>query len=325
MNRFFSFFLGAALVGMSSTAFRAQGEPLVKNGQTIAFLGDSITAYGWASPSGYVHLVVDGLAKEGITVTPIPAGVGGNTSKDMLQRLDGSVLEKKPDWMTLSCGVNDVWHGPTGVDLPAYKKNIAEIVDRAQAQGIKVIVFTSTPIYENDNPNNQKLVDYNEFLRQFARERSLPLADLNADFQGFLQKREPLSGASRNLTVDGVHMNSEGNAIMAKGCLRAMGVPPSEIEKIEQGWLAQPNTARFVGPDVRGVLDISLAQYRRMEQCAQSNHVEIPQVESTVWLQAMAEVIDSHASQPFLDGGKIQAETLALLPKKLDAFLKAQP
>ena len=59
----------------------------------------------------------------------IPAGVGGNTSKDMLARLDRDVLSKKPDWMTLSCGVNDVWHGATGVPLDQYQQNITSIVE----------------------------------------------------------------------------------------------------------------------------------------------------------------------------------------------------
>ncbi len=31
----------------------------------------------------------------------------------MLARLDEAVISKKPQWMTLSCGVNDVWHFKT--------------------------------------------------------------------------------------------------------------------------------------------------------------------------------------------------------------------
>ena len=81
----------------------------------------------------------------------IPAGVSGNTSKDMLARLDKDVLSKKPQWMTLSCGVNDVWHGVNGVPLDQYKQNITSIVDQAQAAGIKVVILTATMIGEEDN------------------------------------------------------------------------------------------------------------------------------------------------------------------------------
>src|SRR4051812_47122584 len=103
------------------------GEILVKNGDTIAFLGDSITAQGANSPSGYVRLVASGLAAHGIEITVIPAGVSGNKSDQMLARLEKDVLSKKPTWMTLSCGVNDVWHGANGIPLETYKKNITEI------------------------------------------------------------------------------------------------------------------------------------------------------------------------------------------------------
>ena len=47
---------------------------------------------------------------------------------DLEARLDRDVISKKPDWMTLSCGVNDVWHGKRGVNLEDYKKNIASII-----------------------------------------------------------------------------------------------------------------------------------------------------------------------------------------------------
>ena len=70
----------------------------------------------------------------------------------MLARLDKDVISKKPQWMTLSCGVNDVWHFKLklgkrtfqGVGLEDYKKNIRAIVDKAQAAGIKVMILTST-------------------------------------------------------------------------------------------------------------------------------------------------------------------------------------
>ena len=107
-------------------------EPLVKDGQKIAFLGDSITQAG-ARPGGYVNLVIRGLEANGVKATAIPAGISGHKSNQMLKRLDAHVLSKKPDWMTLSCGVNDVWHGAGGVPLDQYKINITKIVDFASA------------------------------------------------------------------------------------------------------------------------------------------------------------------------------------------------
>jgi lysophospholipase L1-like esterase len=220
---------------------------LPQTGDKIAFLGDSITANGNRLPGGYLHLVADGLEQAGVKITIIPAGISGNTSKDMLARLDRDVLSKKPQWMTLSCGVNDVWHGVNGVDLPTYKQNITSIVDQAQAAGIKVVIMTSTMIGEEDNANNQKLAAYNDFLRSLAAERKLPITDLNADEHAELAdmaKDGPLKG--NVLTMDGVHPNGLGNEMMAAGLLKAFGVPDADVAKAREDWLKMPDTCDIV-------------------------------------------------------------------------------
>ncbi len=315
--------LAMALISLALPVM-AEEPPAVQSGQKIAFLGDSITAYGWGIPGGYVRLVVDGLGQMGIKVEPVPAGVGGNTSQDMLARLDRDVLSKHPDWMTLSCGVNDVWHGANGVDLETYKQNITAIVDKATAQGIKVVILTATPIGEDDNGNNQKLVAYNDFLRQFAKERNLPLADLNADFHTALQKFM-ISSSSRYLTVDGVHMNSEGNVLMAKGCLRAFGLSPQNVDKIEQNWLDQPNTAMVACAsfDPRPNIGITLAQSRKISEAAQARMITSVQLSLTLWLQALGEVLQAHAQDTVLDAELIKKETNALLLKKINGVGKS--
>ena len=96
--------------------------------------------------------------------------------------------------------MNDVWHGVKGVPLDdaqaatstfeknpkeadkgTYKKNITEIVNKAEAAGVKTVILTATVIKEDLNsPENQKLAPYNDFLRQLAKEKHLALADLNA-------------------------------------------------------------------------------------------------------------------------------------------------
>jgi lysophospholipase L1-like esterase len=243
-----------ALTLISPFARTASGEVLVKSGETVAFLGDSITAQGWGNPAGYVKLVVAGLAANGIEVTPVPAGISGHKSNDMLARLDRDVLSKKPQWMTLSCGVNDVWHGKGGVPLDdvqataegfttrpneaekgTYVKNITAIVDKAQAAGVKVVILTATVIRENlTNPENQKLAPYNDFLRKLAKDKHLPVADLNAMFQ---EQIKAANQPGKNVfTVDGVHMNPEGNKIMAKGILEAFGLDAGQIKKAEEAW-----------------------------------------------------------------------------------------
>jgi lysophospholipase L1-like esterase len=222
----------AAVLALST---RASAGIAVKSGEKVAFLGDSITQGGWSNPKGYVRLTVAGLKANGVEVDAVPAGISGNKSNQMLERLDHDVLSKKPEWMTLSCGVNDVWHGVKGVPLEDYKKNIREIVDKCVAANVKVMILTATVIKEElGNADNQKLAGYNDFLRALAKEKKLPLADLNAMFQTRIKAANKLD--QNVLTSDGVHMNAAGDEVMAEGVLRAFGVDDEGMAKAKEAW-----------------------------------------------------------------------------------------
>ena len=227
--------LALGMIGATS----AQAAIAVTSGQKIAFMGDSITQ-GGLGPQGYVTLVIRGLEANGVKAEMIPAGISGHKSNDMLARLEKDVLSKKPDWMTLSCGVNDVWHGAGGVPLDKYKENITKIVEQCQAAGVKVMILTSTMIGEDQpNPNNQKLMAYNEFLRTLAKDKKCLLADLNADMQAAIAKAGP-DKKGNILTADGVHMNPAGNVMMATGVLKGFGLSAAQIDKAQLATPAAP-------------------------------------------------------------------------------------
>lgn len=223
-----------ALVFAFASARAADSVLALKGGEKVSFLGDSITANGWNQPGGYVRLVAAGLKANGIEITPLPAGVSGNSSKDMLARFSRDVLEKKPDWVTISCGVNDVWHGDRGVPLEDYKRNMTSLVDQAQAADIRVMILTPTPIMEEpENAFNAKLADYNAFLRTLAAEKHCLLADPNADALAvFSATPKP----RRILTVDGVHPNPHGAELIAASVLEAFGLDDSQLSKARAAW-----------------------------------------------------------------------------------------
>lgn len=234
----------ASLAAFAFLLLPLQAELVIQKGDKIAFLGDSITQAG-AKPGGYCNLVIDALNRKGLEVTAQYAGISGHKSNQMLARLEKDVLAHKPQWMTLSCGVNDVWHGARGVELEDYKKNITEIVDKAQAAGIKVIILTSTMIKEDPaNDLNQKLKGYNDFLVQLAAEKDCLLADLNGLMQKTIQTLEK-DARGNTVTSDGVHMNAAGNMMMAKGILEAMGMSQEELKGLEESWSNIPDTNRI--------------------------------------------------------------------------------
>lgn len=241
----------------------------VKSGEKIAFLGDSITQGGARQKMGYCRLVIDGLKQAGVETEMIPAGISGHKSNQMLARLQRDVIDKKPDWMTLSCGVNDVWHGARGVKLPEYERNIREIVDRAQAAGIKVMILTATMIHENPKSGeNVRLAPYNAFLRELAAEKKCLIADL---YERMLREVSSVPGKKGNLlTTDGVHMNTLGNIMMATGVLEGFGMSSDQLAAARKKWMSQPNTCR-----IRIDVNMNGNEFRRLQELAVKEGINV--------------------------------------------------
>jgi lysophospholipase L1-like esterase len=278
-----------------------RAEVLVADKDKIAFMGDSITQQGAGSNSGYVRLVVSGLKANDINVVSIPAGISGHKSNQMLARLDKDVIEKKPQWMTLSCGVNDVWHGERGVPLDQYKTNITSIVDKCQAAGIKVVLLTSTPIMEVlDNDLNKKLAPYNDFLRELAKQKNLPLADLDADFRAALAEAKARPHPPGHLlTGDGVHMNPLGNRVMAVGVLKALGLNDAQLQKAKDAWLDAPK-----GVDVAPKAAITLRQYEKLVEAAGAQNKSVNELLSEALDKAVTSLLGEPAAPAKADTPK---------------------
>ncbi|HEU4751708.1 MAG TPA: SGNH/GDSL hydrolase family protein, partial [Armatimonadota bacterium] len=231
----------AAIAGLTAAPARASQGPIdLKHVHRIVTLGDSITQ-GGGRPGGYVWLIdqyLQALYPEQ-KIEVINAGISGHKSNDMLARFQRDVLDKKPDVVTISVGINDVWHGftpehpagygPRRVPLEQYRKNVETMIQEAQKAGVKVVLFTTT-IFE-DQPNsirNLRVASYNDALRDLAREYGAVLADQNAAFMAAWAKNRP-SGVK--LTSDQVHMAPGGDALMARTALLALGVSEKALER----------------------------------------------------------------------------------------------
>ncbi|MDD4817808.1 MAG: GDSL-type esterase/lipase family protein [Victivallaceae bacterium] len=275
------------LLLLMMTATTATAAVELKNGSTVAFLGDSITYLGASQPSGYCNLVVAALKNAGVEATPVFAGISGHKSNDMLARVDADVLAAKPDLVFLSCGVNDVWHGEKGVPLPQYRENIEQIVDKIQASGSKLVIFTSTMIGEDElNDNNRKLEEYNAFLRELAVRKNCGLADMSAVMKPMIAdmvKQGAAPGAL--LTVDGVHMNPVGNMMMAETALGAVGFDAAMLADARKMWLSQPDSC-----PVRGAADISIADYLKLDAAAKKQNIQVQVLLNNMMSKAISEL-----------------------------------
>lgn len=265
--------LAAAAAVLCSMAC-LHAEIFIKNGDRIAFLGDSITQFG-NRPYGYVHLVMDGLKRSGIKATAIPAGISGNKSNDMLRRFDRDVIRKKATVLFLNCGVNDVGHGKRGVELPAYKKNITAILDKAKAAGLRIVILTPTLCGEvhPKSANNVKLKKYCAFLHEIAAQRKIPVADLNARMHKIVADLKHIKGYK--MTIDNLHMNGYGNQMMAEGVLETLGIPAAKIREYRKAWNKIPSMAPILNHSHNPRNLISIDEYEKLRKAAAAKKMTV--------------------------------------------------
>ena len=203
---------------------------LFKDGDTIAFLGDSITQAG-ADPSGYITLFEKTITNLGIEhYTMYKKGRGGDTSKQMLERVDADVIAVKPTWTTFSCGVNDICYAARRQTLEQYQANVTAIFDKLDAIKTKVVVLTTTLLYES--VENATLESYVGWLRAEAKRRGYLIAEVNEAMKAEAKALGATGRAPWKLTVDGIHMNDIGNRVMAWELLKAFGVPESRKDEV---------------------------------------------------------------------------------------------
>jgi lysophospholipase L1-like esterase len=199
--------------GSSSSAASATGN-------TIVGLGDSIT-YGngtWPGTSGsfsngdtswftYACYYASGKLKQVYN-----AGISGQTSTQILARVQTDVIAKSPKMCAILCGTND----PTnGIALATTKSNIDSMITQLQAAGITPILCTIPP--QSISTNRPKGVQINLVIRYLAQKYKLHLVDFYAMLV------DPATGAYlAGYSGDGIHPNAATAKLMGQAFANQM-------------------------------------------------------------------------------------------------------
>lgn len=168
----------------------------------IVFLGDSVTA------SANVPLADRWVYKVGISAgyaaaDIINAGVPGNTSAQMLARLQADVLAHAPDVVVMMFTVND---RSNSIALATHEANYRSLIEQCSAAGAKVVLM-SPPVYRSQLDTWGPWVEKWRFL---AGVYGCPFVDIWRDYASLY-----LTGGFSVLYVDAVdlvHQGISGNA-----------------------------------------------------------------------------------------------------------------
>jgi acyl-CoA thioesterase I len=121
----------------ASNAPAAAAMPVTGAKPRIVVLGDSLTAgLGLRVSDSYPSLLQERVNAEALDYAVVNAGVSGDTSAGGLARLDWA-LQGDVRVLVVALGGNDALRGLPTADL---RNNLARIIERAQARGIRVIL-----------------------------------------------------------------------------------------------------------------------------------------------------------------------------------------
>lgn len=184
----------------------------------VVALGDSVTlSYGnkrspWISHSWPKILERILSSQLGEYVEVVNSGVGGDTTRRVIERLDKDVFQYEPDILLIMFGLNDALNIYRSISVEEYENNLRTIIELASYRGIKAILMTPNPVtekyirYENGK-SLKKLYLYVERVRKIAEDLRIPLIDI---FKLFSE-----DDFYRDRLYDGVHPDYTGQSILA--------------------------------------------------------------------------------------------------------------
>jgi lysophospholipase L1-like esterase len=227
------------------TAAPSQFKPLLdgldlKDGDTLVFLGDSIT-----------HQCLYTQYIEDFFYTRYPkvhihfhnSGVGGDRAKDALTRFDEDVAAYKPKYVTILLGMNDgTYRDFDKATFDTYQQDMTALLEKISGIGAKAIVMTPTMFdsrakaLKGDNQEPRKtyyngvLALYGSWLREQALNRSLGFVDMWGPLNDLTFEARK-KNADFTMIPDGVHPGANGQAVMAVSILQD-AVPRSQCTQI---------------------------------------------------------------------------------------------
>ena len=195
---------------------------LLNQGDRVVFFGDSITQ---AHP-GYVSFIGDMLRSlyPELQIEVINKGVGGDKVTSLLARVERDVIAEDPDWVSVSIGINDLWHGENGVPLGEYEEKLDELLRILKARTSATILLC-TPSVMNEDPDsdeNAKLKGYVEASERVGAKHRVTIVPIHDAFIRGLRRARGTTDKAL-FTTDGVHLNPAGAALFGTTWLKTAG------------------------------------------------------------------------------------------------------
>lgn len=210
---------------------REPATPALTGLPVILCAGDSITA---ASYPGYLQEL---LARDGLLVQVINAGVKGDNTAEYINYLEKSRIVERtdPSWILLQLGTNDLRIDNHATTTEQFRTNLESILDRIgrhrsqDGSSPRVILATIPPIPVeirwrfNVGSRVRVETEINPAIRDIASRRGLLLADNHSLF------------ATRPSLLPDIHPSEEGYRVLAEAWYRIIAPMVSSVAARKTG------------------------------------------------------------------------------------------
>lgn len=181
------------------------------------FAGDSIThgalhTFGWRDYTEHIAERLRYELRRGRDHV-IKTGISGWTVRQFLDDLDWSLMQYRPDVVSINYGMNDCVMGEKA--LPdfeeRYRRTLTRI--RGELESAAIVLHVPNPILPNDTSRAPALPAFSEVVRRLAAEFGCVLVDHPAHWSN-----RPIW----YLMSDAIHPNDMGHRLMAHAMLREL-------------------------------------------------------------------------------------------------------
>jgi len=225
----------------------------LKDGQTIVFLGDSITHGGHyvdcidiflttRYPGKQFRIINRGLSSETVAGTS-EADHPGGPRPDLHTRFKRTVTPLKPDVVIACYGMNDGIYRSFNEEVFAkYRAGVARLIERVRDEANAEIILCTPPPFDrrptdgrvkaDDDPGYRAPArDYDNTLAEFGkwlqtkREDGITVIDLHTPLNATLNARRE-TDPDYLLARDGIHQGQTGHMLMAAEILEGLHASP---------------------------------------------------------------------------------------------------
>lgn len=173
----------------------------------IVAFGDSLTAgFGLPPEQSYPTLLQRKVDQTGYNYRVVNAGISGDTTAGGVRRIDWT-LDADVKFLILELGGNDALRGQPVAEL---KKNLSEIIEKARARGVIVIL---AGMEAPPNLGQEYQLEFRQAFRDLATKYKLPFIPFVLDGVG---------GNPELNQPDGIHPNAEGEKILTENVWRVL-------------------------------------------------------------------------------------------------------